>query len=513
MRRFILRVIVILALTQVFGLAGSASAAPEGTMTWGVHITLASRWLDPAETEGIITPFMVLYALHDALVKPMPGNINTPSLAESWTQSKDGLTYEFVLRKGVKFHNGEPVTAADVKFSFERYRGAGAKLLKERVREVQIVDPGRVRFVLKDPWPDFMTFYGTSATGSGWIVPKAYVEKVGDDGFKRAPIGAGPYRFVSFDPGVELVMEANEGYWRKVPNVKRLVYRSMAEETTRAAALKKGEVDIAYLLTGPVAEDIQRTPGFKLVAPRESQGTFWLDLPDQWDPKSPWHDRRVRQAASHAIDRQALNQAETLGFSKPTGSLIPRALEFSRFFEPDPFDPVRAKRLLAEAGYPNGFDAGELYPWPPYFSMGEALAQYLGAVGIRTRIRTMERAAMTTAWRERKLKNVIVGITGAGGNAATRLDAYVSKNGIYTAGVMPDVEDLFQRQAGETDVKKREALIHQIQQILRDRLTHVPIYELAFIWGVGPRVEEPGINLIRSFAYSGPLEELKLKRP
>jgi len=512
-RRFILRVIVLLALTQVFGLAGSASAAPEGTMTWGVHITLASRWLDPAETEGIITPFMVLYALHDALVKPMPGNINTPSLAESWTQSKDGLTYEFVLRKGVKFHNGEPVTAADVKFSFERYRGAGAKLLKERVREVQIVDPGRVRFVLKDPWPDFMTFYGTSATGSGWIVPKAYVEKVGDDGFKRAPIGAGPYRFVSFDPGVELVMEANEGYWRKVPNVKRLVYRSMAEETTRAAALKKGEVDIAYLLTGPVAEDIQRTPGFKLVAPRESQGTFWLDLPDQWDPKSPWHDRRVRQAASHAIDRQALNQAETLGFSKPTGSLIPRALEFSRFFEPDPFDPVRAKRLLAEAGYPNGFDAGELYPWPPYFSMGEALAQYLGAVGIRTRIRTMERAAMTTAWRERKLKNVIVGITGAGGNAATRLDAYVSKNGIYTAGVMPDVEDLFQRQAGETDVKKREALIHQIQQILRDRLTHVPIYELAFIWGVGPRVEEPGINLIRSFAYSGPLEELKLKRP
>ena len=512
MRRFTLRVIVLLALT-VFGLAGSASAAPEGTMTWGVHITLASRWLDPAETEGIITPFMVLYALHDALVKPMPGNINTPSLAESWTQSKDGLTYEFVLRKGLKFHNGEPVTAADVKFSFERYRGAGAKLLKERVREVQIVDPGRVRFVLKDPWPDFMTFYGTSATGSGWIVPKAYVEKVGDDGFKRAPIGAGPYRFVSFDPGVELVMEANEGYWRKVPNVKRLVYRSMAEETTRAAALKKGEVDIAYLLTGPVAEDIQRTPGFKLVAPRESQGTFWLDLPDQWDPKSPWHDRRVRQAASHAIDRQALNQAETLGFSKPTGSLIPRALEFSRFFEPDPFDPVRAKRLLAEAGYPNGFDAGEFYPWPPYFSMGEALAQYLGAVGIRTRIRTMERAAMTTAWRERKLKNVIVGITGAGGNAATRLDAYVSKNGIYTSGVMPDVEDLFQRQARETDVKKREALIHQIQQILRDRLTHVPIYELAFIWGVGPRVEEPGINLIRSFAYSGPLEELKLKRP
>src|SRR6266446_1541074 len=490
-----------------------ASAGPEGQLTWGVHLSLVTRWLDPAEMEGILTPFLFYYALHDALVKPMPGHAMGPSLAESWTMGKDALSYDFVLRKGVRFHNGDPVTAEDVKFTFERYKGAGGKLLREKVREVQVVDPGRVRFHLREPWPDFMTFYGTSTTGSGWIVPKAYVEKVGDDGFKRAPIGAGPYKFVSFNPGIELVMEAWDGYWRKVPNIKRLVYRSMPEETTRAAALKNGEVDIAYLLTGPVAADIQRTPGFKLVAPRESQGTFWLDLPDQWDPKSPWHDRRVRQAASYAIDRQALNQAETLGFSKPTGSLIPRALEFSRFFEPDPFDPAKARRLLADAGYPNAFDDGDRYPWPPYFAMGEALAGYLQAVGIRTRVRTMERAALTTAWRDRKVKNVSVGISGAGSNASTRLEAYVSKNGIYTSGVMPDVEDLFQRQARETDVKKREALIHQIQEILHDRVTHIPIYELAFIWGVGPRVEEPGINLIRSYAYSAPLEDLKLKRP
>jgi peptide/nickel transport system substrate-binding protein len=514
MTRFVLCLLTVL-LTVVLGLGagGPALAAPEGTMTWGVHITLASRWLDPAETEGIITPFMVLYALHDALVKPMPQGLNTPSLAESWTASKDGLTYEFVIRKGAKFHNGEPVTGADVKYSFDRYKGSGAKLLKERVREVQIVDPARVRFQLREPWPDFMTFYGTSATGAGWIVPKAYVEKVGDDGFKRAPIGAGPYKFVSFNPGIELVMEAFDGYWRKAPNIKRLVYRSMPEETTRAAALKKGEVDIAYLFTGPVAEDIRRTAGFKLVAPKESPAVFWIDLPDQWDPKSPWHDRRVRQAASLAIDREALNQAETLGFSKPTGSLIPRALEFAKVFEPDGYDPRKARQLLAEAGYPNGFDAGSFYPWPPYFSMGEALAANLQTIGIRTKIQTMERATMTAAWREKKLKNVIIGITGAGGNAATRLEAYVSKTGIYTAGVSPDVEDLFQRQARETDVKKREGLIHQIQTLLHERVTHIPIYELAFIWGVGPRVEEPGVNLIRSFAYSGPLEDVKLKKP
>src|SRR5712691_4175431 len=137
MRSCISRVVVaLLAVLPVFGVASSASAAPEGTMTWGVHITLASRWVDPAETEGIITPFMVLYALHDALVKPMPAGPNTPSLAESWSASKDGLTYEFVLRHGAKFHNGEPVTAEDVRFSFDRYRGAAAKLLKDKVREV-----------------------------------------------------------------------------------------------------------------------------------------------------------------------------------------------------------------------------------------------------------------------------------------------------------------------------------------------------------------------------------------
>jgi peptide/nickel transport system substrate-binding protein len=158
--------VLLLTAVLIVALTSPAIAAPEGTMTWGVHITLASRWLDPAETEGIITPFMVLYALHDALVKPMPAGPNTPSLAESFTQSKDGLTYEFVIRKGVKFHNGDPVTATDVKFSFDRYKGSGSRLLKERVREVQIVDPGRVRFQLKEPWPDFMTFYGTSATGA-----------------------------------------------------------------------------------------------------------------------------------------------------------------------------------------------------------------------------------------------------------------------------------------------------------------------------------------------------------
>src|SRR5947208_2179601 len=385
---------------------GLLEAAPEGTMTWGVHASLVARWLDPAETEGTIIPFMMLYALHDALLKPMPSGLQTPSLAESWTMSKDGLAYEFVLRKGVKFHNGEVVTADDVKFSFERYRGAGAKQIKDKVREVQVVDPGRVRFHLKEPWPDFLTYYGTTAAGVGWI-----------------------------------------------------------------------------------------------------------DLPDQWDPKSPWHDRRVRLAASLALDRQAVNQAESLGTSRLTGSIVPRSFEFALPLDPPPYDPGKARQLLAEAGYPHGFDAGEFYPYPPLYAMGEALAGYLGAVGIRTRIRTLERAAFLTAWREKRLKGVLMGLNGSGGNAATRLEAYVTTTGIFAYGVLPEVEDLFQRQAREIDRTKREALLHQTQRVLHERVMHVPIYELSPMAGISARVEQAGVGLIPGYPYSAPYEDLQLKKP
>src|SRR5215472_10712882 len=201
----------VLALTALGVIAGvprsGFAAAPAGQLTWGIHVSLAPTWFDPAETPGIITPFMVLYALHDGMVKPMPGKPLAPSLAQSWSGSEDGVTYDFVLRNGAKFHNGDPVTAEDVKFSFERYRGASHDLMKDRVAEVETPDPQHIRFKLKAPWPDFLTFYAT-ATGAGWIVPKKYVEKVGDDGFKKAPVGAGPYKFVSFTPGVELVLEA-----------------------------------------------------------------------------------------------------------------------------------------------------------------------------------------------------------------------------------------------------------------------------------------------------------------
>jgi peptide/nickel transport system substrate-binding protein len=488
-----------------------ASAAPEGQVTWAVHVTMAPGWFDPGETAGIITPFMFLYAMHDALVKSMPGQAMAPSLAESWTVSPDNLTYEFVLRKGVKFHNGDPLTAEDVKFSYERYRGAGSGPFKARTAAVEIVDPHRVRFRFKQPWPDFMTFYGTPSTGAGWIVPKKYVEKVGDDGFKRAPVGAGPYKFVSFNPGLELVMEAFDGYWRKTPNVKRLVFRSILEEETRLVALKRGEVDIAYSIRGTLAEELQRSPGLTL-KPNYPPGTFWLVFPEQWtDPKSPWADRRVRLAANHAVDWAAINKAETLGFSKITGSIIPSSFAF--YWQPPThaFDVARAKKLLAEAGYPNGFDAGDYYCDSSYANLGEAAVNYLKPAGIRVQLRPLERAAFIAQNRDKKLKNIIQTASGAAGNAATRLDAFVAAGGTFTYGSYPDIEGLIREQAGENDPKRREATLQRIQQLIHEKAMFAPIWELAFLNGYGPRIAESGLTLITGHPYSSPYEDVKLK--
>ena len=489
----------------------AAQGPADSQLAIAFDASIAPTFLDPAETPGIGTPFVFLYALHDALFKPLPGNNMAPCLAESWKESPDGLVYEFKLREGLKFHNGDPFTAEDVKFSFHRYRGASAKLLHERVKAVEIVDPSRVRFVLHAPWPDFMVFYATPATGAAWIVPKKYVERVGEDGFKRQPVGLGPYRFVRATPGVEIVLEANDQYWRKKPSIKRVVIKGVPDRTTRLTMLKTGEADIGYLMVGVEAATIKADPKLRLVQVIPS-ATWWMEFPEQWKPKSPWHDRRVRLAANLAIDRAGINDAERLGYSRLTGSIIPSIMDFALRIEPYPYDPARAKRLLAEAGYPGGFDAGDLTPLPPFTTMGEAIANSLAGVGIRTRVRTMERVTFLEAWRNKKLQGLIANATAAQGNAASRLEAFVVTGSAYAYGGYPDIDDLFLQQAQERDRKKREALLHQIQRLIHERVMHAPIFEPATLHGVGPRVEEPAIGLNPLLYMAAPYEEMRLKK-
>jgi peptide/nickel transport system substrate-binding protein len=356
-----------------------------------------------------------------------------------------------------------------------------------------------------------MTYYGSLATGAGWVVPKRYVQQVGDDGFKQRPVGAGPYRLVSFTPGVELVLGANEHYWRRVPSVKRLVLRVVPDIATRFAMLKAGEVEIAYATTGEIGEEVRRTPGLALWA-NVIPITHWVVFADQWDPKSPWHDRRVRLAANYAIDRQAMNETLSLGSSKITQSIIPSNFDFYWQPPPYPYAPAKARQLLAEAGYPMGFDAGDFWcDASGIVSYAEAVLNHLQAVGIRAKVRPIERAGFLTAYREKKLKNLIYSNSGAFGNAATRLESFVVAGGAYVYGSDPDIDQLFREQAGELDRKKREAILHRMQQLIHEQAMYAPIWELAIMHAVGPRVAESGLGLITDYAWSAPYEDVKLR--
>ncbi len=504
-------VLVLTAVVVVLAVAppsGSQPRAGEVIMAW--HVTIAPAWFDPSTAPSQITPFGMLYALHDAVLRPLPGKKYAPSLAESYTESPDGLVYEFKLRPGVKFHNGEPVTAEDVKFSFERYKGAGAKLLQERVRQVEVVDPMTVRFHLKTPWPDFLTFYGTPASAAAIVVPKKYVTQVGDEAFRKHPIGAGPYKFVSHTPGVEVVLEANPAYWRHAPHVKRLIMKSVPETTTRVAMLKNGEADLANALDGEDAENVRRDPRLQLI-PSKHASIFWIEFPEQWDPKSPWHDRRLRLAVNHALDRKAISESACLGFCPPAGVIVPRVLDFALQATPVAYDPNKAKQLLAEAGYPNGFDAGDFTPIPP-FAAGEAMANYLNAAGIRVKIRPLERAAFYSAWREKKMKGLFFTAAGNSGNAATRVEAFMYSKGTYAYGGYPDLDDMFLQQANERDTAKREAILHRIQQLSIDRVMFAPVMDFRTLRGVGPRLAEHALDTMPLVPY--PLyEDMKLKSP
>lgn len=490
-------------------LAGSAFAADGQKLTWAVHLSPTNLFFDPGITPGTGAPLMIQYALHDALIRPIRGEATGLSLAESMEVADDGLSYTFVLREGLKFQNGDPITAEDAKFSFDRYKGANAELIREFVREAEVVDERTIRYNLSEPWPDFLTIFGTPASGVAWIVPKAYIESVGEDEFKNAPIGAGPYRLKSFKPGNEIEFEASEHYWRKAPEVPDLLLRMIPDAATRLAAIRNGEVDFAYGIQGDLVREAQADPNLRVVSAALAVSNFAI-FASQYDTSSPWSDARVRQAANLALDRAGMNEVAYAGLATVSNSIIPHVMDFYWAPPAIPYDPEAAIALLTEAGYPNGFDGGEIFA-----SSDDELAEFvqanLAAVGINMRLNTAERASQLQRVMDKKLTGIVMTGSGAPGNAAIRLQQFVDSGGSLSYIHDDTLDAEIGGQARILDPVERAAKLDAIQQQIHDETLFMPIIEFSFPVVIGPRVDYDGVNGIPGSPYTTPYEDLTIK--
>ncbi|MBI3966437.1 MAG: ABC transporter substrate-binding protein [Chloroflexi bacterium] len=488
---------------------------PKGRAIYLWHTTISPAWLDPQENPAQVTPYNYAYAIHDALVKHMPGKTFAPSLAESYEIAQDFKSASFKLRPNVKFHNGEPVTAEDVKFTYEKYRGANAKVLKDKTDRIETPDDRTIRFVFKEPFLDFLVLYGSPASGAGWIVPKKYYEEVGPNGFKQKPIGAGPYKLIRQTAGTELELEAFADYWRKTPNVKTLIIKGVPEGATRVALLQTGEADFINLIPGELLNVIKSDP--KLALAPTKAGPIWLEFPGSEKPDNLFHDVRIRQAISLAIDRKAFNDAEMGGYALLEGNWIPEDWP-GAITRPTPaFDVARAKQLMAEAGKADGFEVPEgITPLPPYFSFAERVAGYLRAINIRAKVNTMERAIFYEKLKPGpdRLKGLVIQLSGAPGDAAARVRENVLCQGIASGVCSPEIEDRMKKYDSSANQDERKRLIEEVQTYILDNHIIVPIARQAFINAKGPRIGnkvEEIIGAIPQYVYPGPFEDIQIK--
>ena len=492
----------------LFGTTSAGADSPQGVMKQAIHWGLSGDWLDPGTNPGVTTSAITLYLFHDALLKPMPEGNYTPSLAESWTISPDAKVYEFKLRKGVRFHNGDAFTAEDVVFSFWRYKAAQAKTIQGKTEKVEALNPHLVRFQFKEPFPDFLDYLLPGASGIGWIAPKKYIEKVGDGEYKKHPIGCGPYKFVEFVAGVRVVAEAFEEYWRKTPHIKRLEFLIVTEPATRLAMVRRGEVDIALLMQGVFYEDVKKDSTLRLLHPVSP--VHWLVyISTQWDSKSPWADARVRKAASLAIDRQSLADIFMPG-CKPVGTIAMEGDPNGVPFPPDTYDPAQAKKLLAEAGYPKGFHGGKFYPYQGgYWPYGEQVMNYWKAVGIDVDTVLLDRPAWFANRQGGKMRGALFIDPAIVATIGGRL-AYLFGPASY--GNYPDIEALWKQYQPELHPKARKDLIGRIQKMIYERTMFIPLTDTNVPTATGPRVKGNPFKIQPLIWFTAPMEDMELAK-
>ena len=520
-RRVLTTALATTALTIPFvrRVQAAVSVVPKGKMTLAWHTNIASRWLDPQQHDGTATPDNFLMVNQDALIKNFrEQRYDHLALAEKFDFAEDGKSATFQLRAGIKFHDGSPVTPEDVRWSYEHYHGASATLLQEKTHAIDIVNDRTVKFSFTEPFLDFLILMGTgNVCGAAWVVPAKYYQKVGKDGFLQKPIGAGPYKLVSQETGNKIEYEAFEDYYRPV-HVKNFTIVSVPEAATRVAMVERGEADIAYGIPGELIDRIKNNP--KLMLAPVLSGSWWLEFPGFQDPKNPFHDKRVREAVSLTVDRKAINDAESGGMGRISGNWVNDDVEYALDWPQWETNIPKAKELMKQAGYPDGFKVDWLTVVPNFFSRGERVVSQLKAIGIQTRLQTMERGVylkrMETGLKEWPGLQIIMNATRMGGSWSNWYDGMFKCGGFQSKDMIcvKTLDDKFTKYTTTYDRIDRQKIAEEIQKIILEEYYFVPIFRHAFLNVIGPRIaakkwEDVFPTITSGYAY--PWEDIELK--
>jgi peptide/nickel transport system substrate-binding protein len=427
---------------------------------------------------------------HDGHPAPSGG------LATKWENSADHKRWTFHLRKGVKFHNGDELTSEDAKFSLQRAMGKRSTTgyagpLRTLIQDIETPAPDRLVIVTKEPTLIIPTYLSRALSTEGMVLPKKYIEANGDDVFARKPVGSGPYKFVEQVTGSHIKMTAVDNHWRiGKPKYKDVTFKLVPEETTRIALLRRGEVDVADVSRERVKE--LENEKFPVHFRKEEAilSMWWVLAPDGWP--APMKDKRVREALNLAIDRAEIAQAIFAGRAEPAP--IPMGLSWS-FRDigfkvtPEmayPFDPARAKKLLADAGHPNGFPldvyAFQLPGLPEGKSFAEAVAGYWEKIGVKPKLIPVDYPAFRKLWVDRKAPGAmgyynIANRNWIGTYALLEKMAY-SPSKLNDTANDPEIDGMIAQVMRQTDRDKINALMRNIYARLRSEHYGVPVVYL-----------------------------------
>lgn len=492
-------VAVVLAVFVLLAGPPPGGAAAPGEIV--VALPALYQRFDPAEMVAL-TDTMNYAFLFDGLLNLGPQG-KQPALATEWKVAANGLAIDFMLRKGVRFHNGDPFTDDDVKFTFERIIGPGnthayRKGFEEALARVEIVDAHRVRFHLKKPWG---AFFSTARYALQAIVPRRYYDQVGPKGFQQKPVGTGPFRLADLKAGEWTRFEANRDYWGPRGDVTAVTQRLVAEPLTRHAMLARGEADVIAGVTGPILKEIRANPALRIVLSPHA-GTSFLTFNRRTNPE--FKDRRVRLAVAHAIDREGIAQSILAGVCEvATQHFTPATFGFEPSIKAVPYDPERAKALLREAGLRDGHPVNLVVHTQSFPSLPsapqvlEAIAGNLEAVGFRLTRQPLETGALLAAWRNHSLAGIVYGPSSAPDDGGALLDSWFVSWGTFSNEIAdPAYDDAFRRQAAEATAERRRAILREWAKLEAERLEAVPLFSCSAPFAVGPRVKDwkPGLG-------------------